>query len=132
MAWIYRKIFEESIKNIIIILISKSDKRLHILRQGQLLEILFVNWSLIQSIEILICNNQTDVCNKISIDKINLRRLHHLIIPLEKTNQIVLILIKMIQISTVYRLLIWNLSANVKEQRVSCLVILNQIDLSKN
>ena len=132
MAWIYRKIFEESIKNIIIILISKSDKRLHILRQGQLLEILFVNWSLIQSIEILICNNQTDVCNKISIDKINLRRLHHLTIPLEKTNQIVLILIKMIQISTVYRLLIWNLSANVKEQRVSCLVILNQIDLLKN
>ena len=132
MAWIYRKIFEESIKNIIIILISKSDKRLHILRQGQLLEILFVNWSLIQSIEILICNNQTDACNKISIDKISLRRLHHLTILLEKTNQIVLILIKMIQISTVYRLLIWNLSANVKEQRVSCLVILNQIDLLRN
>lgn len=132
MAWIYKKIFEESIKNIIIILISKSDKRLHILRQGQLLGILSVNWSLIQSIEILICNNQTDVCNKISIDKISLRRLHHLTIPLGNINQLVLILIKMIQISTVYRLLIWNLSANVKEQRVSCLVILNQIDLLRN
>ena len=62
----------------------------------------------------------------------NWLQLHHLTIPLGSINRIVLIIIKMIKMSTVYRLLIWSLLANVKGLRVSYLAISNQIDLLKN